>query len=112
MPTDDFAEARAAIALYGIGRGIRCDPERVLGNAATEQALLHQGDDVNRTRSPIRTHLNVEVQYEDGARVVYKRNNLAMGPLFSHMFPRDIDLYFQNRCRFVSSQPTLAFAAA
>lgn len=107
MPNGDFVEA--CTALYGVSRGIRCDPECVLRSA--EQALIVKGDDVNRKRSPIRTHLNVQVKYENGARVVYKRNNLAMGPLLSHMFPKDIDLYFQNRCRLVSSQPTLVFAA-
>jgi hypothetical protein len=40
--------------------------------------------------SPKRTNLDVQVLYVDGARLVYIRGKLWLGPMLSHMHNKDI----------------------
>lgn len=41
-------------------------------------------------KAPKKTQLDVQVFYENGARVVYLRGNRRLGPMLSHMHPSDI----------------------
>jgi hypothetical protein len=41
-------------------------------------------------KKPTETHLDVQVHYEQDARVVYLRDKVNVGPLLSHMHPEDV----------------------